>query len=45
LEQDRKRLMLRTPTTGVVGKLFRAVGVALPPNPQEIPARDPTSAA
>jgi hypothetical protein len=30
LEQDGKRLLLRTPTTGVAGKLFRAVGVAPP---------------
>ena len=30
--QDGKRLILRTPVTGVAGKLFHAVGVALPPN-------------
>src|SRR5205823_2791025 len=29
LEQDGKRFLLRTPTTGVAGKLFQAVGVAL----------------
>jgi DDE family transposase len=45
LEQDGKRLMLRTPTTGVAGKLFQAAGVALPPNIREIPARDATPAA
>ena len=28
--------LLRTPTTGVAGKLFQAVGVALPPNLQEL---------
>ena len=37
LEQDGKRFPLRTPTTGVAGKLFQAVGVALPPNVQELP--------
>jgi hypothetical protein len=37
LEQDSKRFLLRTPTTGVAGKLFQAVGVALPPNVQELP--------
>ena len=36
-EQDGKRFLLRTPTTGVAGKLFQAVGVALPPNLQELP--------
>src|SRR3954454_5348127 len=30
--QDGKRLILRTPVTGVAGKAFQAVGVALPPN-------------
>src|SRR6267143_6464744 len=34
LDQDGKRFLLRTPTTGVAGKLFQAVGVALPPNIQ-----------
>jgi hypothetical protein len=37
LEQDSKRFLLRTPTTGVAGKLFQTVGVALPPNVQELP--------
>ena len=37
LELDGKRFLLRTPTTGVAGKLFQAVGVALPPNLQELP--------
>ncbi|MGH8725616.1 MAG: IS1634 family transposase [Burkholderiales bacterium] len=32
LDQDGKRFCLRTPVTGVAGKLFQAVGVALPPN-------------
>jgi DDE family transposase len=31
VEQDGKRFILRTPVTGVAGKVFPAVGVALPP--------------
>jgi Transposase DDE domain len=31
VEQDGKRFILRTPATGVAGKVFQAVGVALPP--------------
>jgi hypothetical protein len=34
-EQDGKRFILRTPVTGVAGKAFQAVGVALPPNIRE----------
>ena len=45
LEQDGKRFRLRTPTTGVAGKLFQAVGVALPPNFQELPLPTPQPAA
>ena len=45
LEQDGKRFLLRTPTTGVAGKLFQAVGVALPPNLQELPRTTPQPAA
>ncbi len=45
LEQDGKRFLLRTPTTGVAGKLFQAVGVALPPNLQELPLTAPPPAA
>ncbi len=41
-EQDGKRFILRTPATGVVGKAFQAVGVALPPNIRDA---DPTPAA
>ena len=37
--------LLRTPTTGVAGKLFQAVGVALPPNLQELPLNTPQPAA
>jgi len=36
VEQDDKRFILRTPTTGVAGKLFKAIGVALPPNIREV---------
>ena len=32
VEQDGKRFILRSPITGVTGKAFKAVGVALPPN-------------
>jgi hypothetical protein len=35
VEQDGKRFVLRTPTTGCAGKLFQAAGVALPPNIRE----------
>jgi Transposase DDE domain len=41
-EQDGKRFILRTPVTGVAGKVFQAVGLALPPN---IRNADPASAA
>jgi hypothetical protein len=37
-EQDGKRFILRTPVTGDVGRVFQAVGVALPPNIREAPA-------
>ncbi len=36
VEQDGKRLMLRTPASGCAGKVFQAVGVALPPNVREL---------
>src|ERR687892_67728 len=32
VEQDGKRFVLRTPTTGCAGKLFQTLGIALPPN-------------
>jgi hypothetical protein len=35
-EQDGKRFLLRTPVTGDVGRVFKAVGVALPPNIREL---------
>ena len=41
-EQDGKRFILRTPVSGVAGKAFQAVGVALPPNIRDA---DPASAA
>jgi Transposase DDE domain len=34
-DQDGKRFILRTPVTGVAGKVFQAVGVALPANIRE----------
>jgi hypothetical protein len=40
-EQDGKRFLLRTPVTGDVGHVFKAVGVALPPNIREVPAPKP----
>lgn len=36
IEQDSKRFLLRTQTQGVCGKVFQAVGVALPPPLQQI---------
>jgi hypothetical protein len=45
LEQDGKRFLLRTPTTGFAGKLFQAVGVALPPDIQELPRPAPHATA
>jgi hypothetical protein len=45
LEQDGKRFLLRTPTTGVAGKLFQAVGVAVPPNIHELPRPAPHATA
>ena len=37
-EQDGKRFILRTPVTGVAGKVFQAMGIALPPNIREAKA-------
>lgn len=34
-EQDDKHFVLRTPVTGDVGRVFQAVGIALPPNIRE----------
>ena len=44
LEQDGS-FLLRTPTTGVAGELFQAVGAALPPNLRELPLTTPQPAA
>ncbi len=41
-EQDGKRFVLRTPVTGIAGKAFQVVGVALPPNIRDA---DPAPAA
>jgi hypothetical protein len=37
LEEDGKRLAIRTQCQGVCGKLFQAVGVAVPPTIRAIP--------
>jgi DDE family transposase len=34
-EQDDKRFILRTPVSGIAGKVFQAMGIALPPNIRE----------
>jgi hypothetical protein len=36
LEKDGKRLLLRTDAVGVAGKIFQAVGVALPPTLRQV---------
>ena len=41
-EQDGKQFVLRTPVTGDVGRVFKAVGVALPPNIREADTVAPT---
>jgi hypothetical protein len=41
VEQDGKHFILRTPVTGVAGKVFQAVGVALPPNIRDAAPRPP----
>ena len=38
IERDGRTITVRTPVTGDVGPVFRAVGVALPPNIAEAPA-------
>jgi hypothetical protein len=42
-EQDGKRFLLRTPVTGDVGRVFKAVGVALPPNIRELVPPEPAA--
>ena len=39
IEKDNKRITVRTPVSGDVGPVFRAAGVALPPNIAETPSR------
>ena len=39
IDKDGRRITLRTPATGVVGPLFKAARIALPPN-----VREPASA-
>jgi transposase len=36
--KDGKRLVIRTPTAGLTGRLFQIAGVALPPNVREVAA-------
>ena len=36
VEQDGKRFLLRTEAQGTCGKVFQAVGVALPPTVQQV---------
>jgi hypothetical protein len=38
IERDGRTITVRTPVTGDVDPVFRAVGVALPPNVAEAPA-------
>jgi hypothetical protein len=35
ITKDGRRMILRTPASGVIGPLFKAAGVALPPNIRE----------
>lgn len=44
VDQDNKRFLLRSQTTGVCSKVFQAVGVALPPTVRSASAREITSA-
>ena len=39
IEKHNKRITVRTPVSGDVGSVFRAAGVALPPNIAETPSR------
>jgi Transposase DDE domain len=41
VEQDGKRFLLRSEAQGTCGKVFQAVGVALPPTVQQVPPTDP----
>jgi hypothetical protein len=41
VEQDGKRFLLRSEAQGTCGKVFQAVGVALPPTVQQVAATIP----
>src|SRR3954464_14067817 len=41
VDQDGKRFLLRSEVQGTCGKVFQAVGVALPPTVQQAPPTDP----
>jgi DDE family transposase len=41
VEQDGKRFLLRSDVQGTCGKVFRAVGVAMPPTVQQVPPTAP----
>jgi transposase len=41
IEQDKKRFVLRTQTQGTCGKIFQAVGVALPPTLRQVKTENP----
>jgi hypothetical protein len=43
MEQDGKHFIVRTPVTGDVGRVFQAVGLALPPTVREAEAVSPTA--
>jgi hypothetical protein len=43
MEQDGKRFVVRTPVTRDVGRVFQAVGIALPPNMREAEAAAATA--
>ena len=44
VEQDGKRFLLRSEAQGTCGKVFQAVGVALPPTVRQIREAAPTQA-
>jgi hypothetical protein len=43
MKQDGKHFIVRTPVTGDVGRVFQAVGLALPPTMREAEAVDPAA--
>jgi len=40
-ERDGRQIILRTPVTGDIGRAFKTVGVALPPNVREVRPTEP----